>query len=1565
MNLVKLRRKLVKTFLYLIGGILCLLLCGYIILLQPSVQTKIVKQVASHLSEQLDAKITLSGVKIDFIKTLVLENLCIADPAQDTLLFAKKLKANIASLDIRNRKVSLNFFGLEDAYINLNKKSGEDQFNFKFLIAALSGGKNPIKFNIKKVGLQQIKFRLNNEARSLELSIDLERLNINLDKFIPSEKTIIADLIDINQAKVVINKPKYVPRKISDKAKAITDGTFMNKKWEFGVHQLNIATSSFEFDNYKTHKGEGYIDFNHLDIPLIDLIITEAVFNQDTIMGSIDQLAFTEKGGFKVNNVTTKGRITTNEVRADDLKIETSESHIERVFSMQYDSFKDFKNFTSQVTLFLEFNNSHISLGDMAHFVPALDKHSEDIRLDGIVRGKISKLKGKDLTIKAGEYTFYKGNINLSGLPQIKETYIDLKADQATTSARELASLIPGIKVTDQMLKLGHVSFTGRFTGFVNDFVANGIISSALGEFSSDINLKLAENPVESFFSGRLSAKRFELGTMLNMEHILGTISFDAKVYGNGFDINTITAKLNANIQQIDFKSYNYKNILMDGQLQQKLFAGNLFVNDDNLFLDFQGTVDFNGTKPLFDFTSHIKNGNLKELNLANEPYTLNADFYFNLQGSHVDSIEGTFAVANYEIENKGSKYALDTLSISSSLVNQKREIIINSEIVEAKILGNLQLSKLPTTISSYISNYFPYMFTLGTPSETTTPDDFTFQVKVLNTKNLTNFFLPELSNFNNAQISGDFNSGQQKLRLALSIPGLMYKKTDFRALSFTVESNEESLEIIAKIDNIAMSDSMETSDNSFSASINKDSITMHLISGADSSVNRFDIFAFIQNTKDVVNLSVLANEIILNNKNWDLPDDNNIKLTKDQIICKNFKLTHKNQILSLESKVLSDTTSQLLCNFKNLDIYDFTQLIRFSKHKYSGLLNGVATIKNPKTNPGIWANGRLTDLAINGDTIGNLFVDVETNDDNKTIDISANLGDLLKNINIAGSYHLNQPDSSLAFRMRVKKLNLSVFQEFLHPVFSNIHGTVTSNLKLTGSLKAPVLSGKAVITDGGTTVNYLKTHYTIPKATVIFKENKIVLRNLMLYDSLENVAIANGAFLHQYFKKVSLDVAVNTDNLLMLNTTEDDNKIYYGTAFGKGLINFNGLLKNLDIDMKLMTLKGTKIITPMLDETSVTKNSFVKFVNSSKQVSTSQPYNVNLKGLKVNIDLEITPDAHGQIIIDPDAGDAIRVNGYGNIKMSISTLGEFKMYGTFEIAHGDYIFTFYNKLINKQFDIEKGGTITWSGDPYEAIINVNALYKVRASSYDLIKSISEMTEEDKLIYKKRTPFHVKLLLTNSLFSPDIDFDILDVTSLSDHVHRKLLEIKQDKNELNKQVFGLLVLNRFIPTEIPGEQVWRSGVNTSVSEFISAQLSHWASQLSEDVELNVAYYGKTESGVQAEENPDLFKRRELQLALTKRFFDDRVSVDIGGNFNLANDYAKEAQNDASNIAGDFNIEYKITPSGNLRVKVFRKSDFDIILERNKSRTGVGIFYRREFDKLKELWEGKKGTKKSS
>ncbi|HEX5170556.1 MAG TPA: translocation/assembly module TamB domain-containing protein, partial [Cyclobacteriaceae bacterium] len=555
--------------------------------------------------------------------------------------------------------------------------------------------------------------------------------------------------------------------------------------------------------------------------------------------------------------------------------------------------------------------------------------------------------------------------------------------------------------------------------------------------------------------------------------------------------------------------------------------------------------------------------------------------------------------------------------------------------------------------------------------------------------------------------------------------------------------------------------------------------------------------------------------------------------------------------------------------------------------------------------------------------------------------------------INLTGSYTPSL-DDPLDLTAQLEKANLQLLEPVLQDIFSEMDGTVTGSFKINGTLDDPQINGEGLVTNGQILVNYTKTLYKV-SGVVGLKPRTIDFRDLEITDAFKNKGKLTGTINHHVFNQMAIDVRANFKNFQVLNTTAKDNSLFYGQAFATGDVRFFGPVQKLNISSNARTEKNTRLYIPVGGSGNTEQEEYINFVNFNntvqveKQTNQKKKNRMDLTGITFDLNLDVTPDAYCEIIFDLKAGDIIRGRGNGDIKLLLDTKGEFNMFGAVEFTEGWYNFTLYN-IINKEFEIKKGSRITWYGDPYGAILNIDAAYNQLASLAPLV-TIQDAESNTEL--KRKYPIEVILTLEGQMLSPDINFDILapDLPQnvLVNGVRLDFIfssfKARLDEQELKKQVFSLIVLRKFSPLE--------SGFNTSgtlynsVSELLSNQLSNWMSQVDENLEIDV------DLGTMDQEAFNAF-----QLRLSYTFLNGRLRVTRDGTFGNQNYASTANQNSVASLAGDWTVDYFLTPDGKFKVKMYNRTNYNQLSTslNNQSyfTTGVSLQHVQSFNEFKDL-----------
>ncbi len=1517
-----------------------------IILKSDTLNHKAISFISESVRKQTGATLSLSRISYTPYSNITLNDLLILDQANDTLLYSKEVKFNIGIKEAINGSIHLKSLSLSHALARIIKN--QETFNYDFIVKRLNNkdSNNKNAFTIKEVNLNNFSFSYEDIIAQSKTKVYTDRLELTAEQMNIEDKTIIISDGLIENTSYEIQKSNNAHYQEHYES----NDSFPKADWHIEINHVTVINSAFAIENGKNHKSKEQINLDNLLVSSINVNSINTVIDKDSITFSIEQLSLEESSGFKLNELDAGLTINTNKsITLKDFVLETPGSAIKS----KYLKVENINKTSEEVQVYLDIAPSVISPIDLSFFDSDFDALNSEVIISGLISGRINNLKAQKVLLRTGNQTKFAGNAKIKGLPNLKTAFIDLDIRETLISAGDIKCVYPTAEINQQLFNLGLVSFKGRFTGFHNDFVAYGKMNSSLGKVNSDLNVK--SKGTEISYSGGVDTRQFNIGQLLN-EKRLGSISMQSEIKGSGLTTKNLRASLNGHIDAFDFNQYTYSNIELMGDISGKKFDGSFTIKDANLDMLFEGKIDLNLKVPEFIFNTTLNHANLQALKITEHFHNVSATANLNFTGANIDDIEGSIILNKLNVRRTNDTLKIDTLFFTTNFANDKKQITLRSDIVDADLSGDFKIKTLPEKIKNAALYYIR-------PNEFRQKDKesaiASFNIQIKKADNLIEFFNKDIHLRNTAFINGAINTNKNYISLKAETNDLEYKNINFTNIDFSLlPDSNKNMGLACHIEHINLSDKLQFNNNILSATLSSSNASFSLLADHDSSGNDILLSGNLEKESDKLKLHFdpSKSNIKVNNKIWSINPSNQITYQQNNITLADLSIGNGNQEVTLEA-INKKEVFNINTSFENIIIGDFSQIINKSEESINGTLNGQLDISSDLA---LQSHLHLKNFSISNDTLGDAEIQLSKSTDNSKVFLQTNILGYEQDLTCNGYYVLGK--DSLNFNIATNNMPIFPIETYFQNKIDSLSGNATVKLLLTGTIQNPVLNGTVILLNAKTRVVYLNTVYQVPIAEVLFKKNEIDIDKVLVKDELGNIALIEGNATHQYFKSLEYDLYLSTDQFMFLNTNAQQNKTYYGTAIAdiKGKMHLTGGLRDIDVDADAITQEGTHIFIPISDDQDLSEHGFIKFKYKSQNDNSSKEdenKDLSYHGLTLNLRLDITPQAKGEIIFDLDAGDIIKAQGTGNINMRINTLGEVNMFGTYTIEKGNYLFTMQSPveglyLVKKRFIIDNGSMLKWSGSPYDASIDIDAIYNLRATLPDNTAN--------------RVSTDVKLNLEGSLLSPKVTFDIQASGAEDQGIPNSIFErIKRDEAELNRQVFGLIVLNRFLPSDLYGDQFLNEQQSsTSVSSFISRELSTLASNLSDEIDFNVNLYsyGTLNNSDNPENNTN--RQQEVQLGVSRRFMDNRLSVDVGGNFRSTDEDIGQGQS-GSNISGDFNIEYSLTKDGRLRLKAFRKNAYDLFFERNQNKTGIGFFYREQFDSFRELWEGYRRNKKDT
>lgn len=1512
MNLQGIKKRIVKILAYTTASVLFLLISSLLILQLPGVQRALANRYLRGFSQVVGFKTTIQNINFSWFDHLELEGVLIEDTEHNKMF--------------------------EISHLSLNYK-----------ISNLIQGTN-INLDAIYVDSARVFF-----TRIVEHDT-IQNLNIN---------------VFINQ----INK-QYASGKKGGGSSRINIG------------EAVIEKSFFAYDNTGQDSLAGF-DYNHFSMKIDEAQLQNFMALGDTVEFNVNTLvARDQKTNFDIKNLSSFFRISQKGLEFRGLHLQAGKSIVSDTLVFTYNSQADLSDFVNKVRIDAHFDKTVIHPNDLALFAPAARRLSLPLILSGTMKGSISDFRFSDMEVQAGN-SVLQGSIDMEGLPDLKETFMQLSLKNSRVNFNDISFLFTETTLK-RLTPLGTLSLNGEFLGYPTDFVAKGNFSNQLGMISSDINLKIDENAFEnSAYKGKISLTNFDLGMYLGDTVNFQKINLDGRISGSGFTRKTANFNLIGNVRSIGIKHYTYTNITTDARLASQFFSGALKINDPNVQVTAKGSIDLRDNKNLINVQAKIDTLNLHKINLARQKVFIHADVDINMRGLTLDSLVGTAELKNLTLNYKDQWLRQDSLSIITTRSNEQRSMHLQSEVVDAKVEGDFYYSTLfrdiPVLVNEFILDIkndrlalTEYYLQKPVSGQHYTAN---FTIKLKDLQPVTSLLSLNLDAGKNIDIEAKFTYGNTNVLSAFThVDSLKYNNillidTEIELNASKISDSAEALAMIYITSEKQQLNNLLTKDLVTEIIWNKDHVDFQVNLDQQTRNNYLRLTGEVD-FEDSTTLRLLpASRIQLLEKIWNIEPDNQVSLKGKEWNIHNFRWSNDQQGVGVDGHISSDPLRTLTLEIEDFNLSTLNSIIQ---RKLSGNVNANVQVSDVYSKPSLQNEIDIQELKVDDFLIGNVTGNNTWDPEEKKFKVEFFVDRIDKRIvDCTGYYDPYTPANALAITANLQKANLKVIEPFMKGIFSNIEGTLSGIYTITGALARPELKGEGEIDGGKLTVDYLKTTYQL-EGIIGLRQDAIYFKDVQLTDLLRNKGKLNGEVRHVNFGQMSIDMAATFENFQLLNTSARDNSLFYGQGFATGDVSFTGPLNNLKITANAATRKNTRVSIPIAGTTSIERKDFINFVSFSDslyQKQNSQAINkkINLTGITFDLNLDVTPDAYCEIIIDLKSGDIIHGRGNGRIKLQLDTKGEFNMFGPIVFTEGAYNFTLYD-IISKEFKIETGSSITWYGDPYQGQMRINASYNQLASYAPIISNQDPSVLSSPQV-RRKYPARVLLKLDGPMLSPQIDFDILagdlpksiqTVTSsgspgppvnLADEF--QAFKARLDEQELYRQVFSLMMLRKFSPPESFNTS---GSLMSSVSELFSNQLSYWMSQVDDNLEIDLDLSSMDQESFNA-----------FQLRLSYTFMNGRLRITRDGTFgnqatssNTGNTgtNTQASQSNLSSAIGDWTVDYLLTADGKFKVKMYSRANVNSIgttnlNSQNAITTGVSLLYTQGFNQLKDLWKRNK------
>ncbi len=1392
----------------------------------------------------------------------------------------------------------------------------------------------------------QIKDKERNDLLTIEhIDIKFKILPLFKQKFIVKSVSFIQPSINILRDSAGISNFQYI---LDAFAKNETDS--IESKFVFDIRNITIKKGELKLTNIGTARKTQTFDPNHIHIWDLNSEMRLHKIKSDSIVFELKSCSFEEQSGLIVKNLYADASFGKKYIHINDLSIKLPSSIMEfEKLSIDYahqENINSIVHMLDKSSIVLNSKKVVITGRDIACFVPRLAHLKNPINIEVNAQGANNTIELSKCIIKYGDQISLDASMQLAGINNMDETFIYADIHSISAHSTAIETVVSDIMqkpfiLPKEIRNLGQMHYTGNIAGFFNNLVVYGKLRTDIGILSTDILLGIDIQKNDIAYSGNLRSSRFQLTKMLGKDSGFGNIQFRVDVNGTKTHENKHNGIVKGNVQSIDFNKYTYKNIKLDGEYNNNGFNGKIELNDDNGQIKFDGDIDFSRKIPLMNFVAQVNNVRPYKLQLTEHNPDLSLSFTIasSIQGTTIDNVIGNVFIQDINLHNASDTFEIKQVEMKSFIEDEKQCLRITSDFLNATILGKITLSSIANNFLHIVHTEVPNISTLQRDKKLS-GNNFTFEANIEPIDQLSKVLLWNISTKEPTFIQGSFNDFTNIFSINAQSKGIQLNKNYLYFATIDLHNSTSGIDLDANVglkmpkDSLLVNVTSKILNNQGNTSISWKNSYGKEFNGKLESV--LDIKKNEDNEVET-NIHILPTEMVVNDSIWHITNST-LVYKKERLLFDKFAITQHDKFIRINGIASKLEDDWLYVDINQFNLEYLSELLQLKGIHLSGIATGSITAQQAFNKPILNASINATDFGLNSAPFGNVEVTANYNYEKEQIDIEG----LITNHKLQQSHvsgYISPVRNDMLLRADMHEVNVKFLDPYLSSFAKDIEGEATGVIYIGGDLRAIEVWGKAFINKAKLHIDFLKTDVYFSDYITLTK-NSILLSDITIADKKGNKGTVNGKITHKAFSEFLFNIDLLLKNMLVYNTTENDNPDFYGTVYASGIANIYGNVDLLSIDVAGKTEKNTVFYIPINTSTSALEGDFITFVNR-KQLSTTtrerrrtQQSESTESKLRISVQIEATPDAEAILILDDRTREYIQGNGSGNIRLSLEPNENLKMYGNYTLNDGKYFFVLQN-AIRKTFEIKDGSSIAWDGNPYNGAIDIMATHQVSASLIDLLDA--SMLQDVKRL---TVPVLCKAHLTGELQQPTIKLD-LELPTADDELKRRVQNIVNSDEMMSNQMVFLLMLGRFYnPQLLTNTQPNTAGMATMIaSATLSSQLNYWLSQISNDVNLGVNY--------RQSEGGDITSR-EIEVALTTNLLDNRLII----NSNVG--YKEDAFTE-TNFIGDFDIEYKINRSGRLRLKAYSHSNDKYYVRNALTTQGVGVIYREDFASGKTLW----------
>ncbi|MBV6878922.1 translocation/assembly module TamB domain-containing protein [Epilithonimonas ginsengisoli] len=1491
----------------------------------------------------------------------------------DIKVYFNSFDTRVKTFDLQNNKYAVNDINLDGLKLKLKQDLIEEvSKNVEEKVDSLNQ-KKPMQLGLSGIKLTNFNIDYGDDNSKTFAKVLFKELSTKVNNLDLQNNSYDVGNVYLTGAK--INANLYLPASNAnpkeEKTPEVSKNTTQEKAMKVLLGKLIFEDVKVAYNNTAVAPTKSGMDFNHLNFGKLNVDVRDFKMENNGFAGSVKSAEIQEARGLDIQKFNTDFVYSDKEAYLKDLYLQTPKTILRDEVVLNYNSIEQLSANPGAVKISANIKDSKIGFSDILNLVPTLrntapfNKYPNAIlSVNANVKGLVNDLMINELKVSGLDQLRVNASGRIRNAMNPDNLYYDLKIGELASSGRTIFNLVPKGTIPSNISLPSHFSIKGFAKGTTKVVNTNLSLYSTLGNAGIKAQVDMRRKNRE-LYDVKANLQNLQIGKIIQNKD-LGAITAQISAKGESFDFKNANANLVGNVQSATYKGYRYQNMNLVGKINRGAYNIVLNSKDPNANLQLTASGVYDDKNPTVKVNGNINKLDLNKLGFYSSPMILAGAIDGDFKSLDPDNLNGYLNLKNFAISDTKEVYPIQEVNLLAVSTADSTQIKFNSQIADVELNGKYKLTQIFGALSQTMNQYYQFQKP-GKANKIDAGQFFTVNATIKN-DDLIRKFVPELKSFETINITGNYNADSQKIELDAKIPQVLYGTNSLENTNLKITNENQALKY--NLDVAALkSESFALNKVNINGDVADNIINYNITTKDEKDATQFLIAGNAKSMNDITEISLNPNGLKLNYMDWAVADGNKIQIGSQGIFADNFRLSNSGSEIVVQSENTSPN-SPLNVTLKDFKIETITEIIKKDSLLAKGTINGTAQLRDLNKKMNFNADINVSDLFVYGSPVGNLALKANnTSADiiNADIALSGNEND----VKITGNY--NTSASSFDLNLAMDQLQMKTLQGLSMNAITNTEGYLSGDLKITGTTTEPKIIGDVKMNNVGLMIAQTGSDFRKINDKIAFTNRGIEFDDFKINDKDGNSLKIDGQVLTQTYRDFAFNLDINAKDFKVVNSEKSNDALMYGILSIDAALKVRGNLDLPKVDGRLAVSDDTDFtfVLPQSSPSLQERDGIVEFIDQDQIalnktiVADSLAAKNKIKGMDVSVNIEVSKEAKMSVVIDKANGDFVKLQGEAELTGGIDPSGKTTLVGVYEVEKGSYDMTV--SLLKRKFEIQKGSTITWTGEPTAATLDITAVYKTQTAPLDLVEQqISGDGAATLNQYKQRMEFNTLLKMKGELLKPIISFDITTdeknnsiSSNVKDVVDQKLAQLRTEENEMNKQVFALLLLNRFIG-ENPFEN--SAGLSTetlarqSVSKILSQQLNNLASDLIKGVDLNFDLESSEDYSTGAQNT-----RTDLNVGLSKKLLNDRLKVSVGSNFGLEGD-ARQNEN-TTNIAGDVTIDYSLSRDGRYMLRAYRKNEYQVALQGQIVETGVGFIITLDYDKFREIFQSSKREKR--